>query len=165
MLGLCVKKHSSVHYRMSSEQDPLLPRGVVTPARSSTTLSYLTVQDQPAPEITGYGFSRQPNEGNGHPEQEEDQAFAVNKASPLNTILGLFTFVVGLALVIALFVPGGLKSTGGDTKNETIGIELRVDKILSENPLIGEFVAHFRGELANNECYTYRRSQRSGNRT
>ncbi|MCJ1282028.1 hypothetical protein MMC26_001351 [Xylographa opegraphella] len=106
---------------MVTEQDPLLPR------------------DKPAPEITGYGYSRETSDQYDYSRQDrEDEAETAPSsiASPLLTIFGLFTIIIGFALLIAVLVPGGIDLHWGDTKNETLSIKARVDKILSENPLI-----------------------------
>ena len=109
---------------MSSEQDPLLPR------------------TQPAPEIYGYGYSRLQQAQSEEQGQEQDkfedneQDISTN-SSPLTSILALFTIIVALSFLIALLLPGGLHLPRDNAKNETSSIDARVDKIMSENPLIG----------------------------
>ncbi|KAL9127377.1 MAG: hypothetical protein Q9217_003733 [Psora testacea] len=116
---------------MPSETDPLLP------------------QANSAPEVTGYGFSKSlnapPSNGslNEHYSTAEDrgkeEAYRSNgDESPLRTIIALFTIVVGVAFVITLAITGSHVPT---LKNPEDGgattIKARVDKILSETPLIG----------------------------
>ncbi|MCJ1401688.1 hypothetical protein MMC11_004905 [Xylographa trunciseda] len=106
---------------MATEQDPLLPH------------------DKSAPEITGYGFSREPNSHYDYSQQDgvdDTEPIPASSASPLSTIFGLFTIVVGFALFIAVLVPGGIELPWDDTKNKTLSTKARTDKILSENPLI-----------------------------
>lgn len=116
---------------MGSETDPLLP------------------QASSAPEISGYGFSR-PSKVQYHTQsevvqreediddREADQA-TPNAAgfSPLCTLISLFTIVVGVAIFITLLVPGAFDIPLEKPKNDSLTIKARVDKILSENPLIG----------------------------
>ena len=113
---------------MSNEYDPLLPR------------------DKPAPEISGYGYSKSSSKQyQGNAEEEVEEATKLElQANPrdsslLSTILGLFIFIVSLSIFIALLVPGGLGSSLEDAKNETLSTKARVDSIMSKNPLIGHF--------------------------
>ena len=113
---------------MPNEFDPLLPR------------------DKPAPEISGYGYSKTPNEqyrerqeqqqeeGDDNAPKEADQAtISLPKA-----IFALFTIAVLFAIFIALLVPGWLGSLWeGPAKNETLTFKARAEKIMSESPLIG----------------------------
>lgn len=114
--------------KMPTEFDPLLPR------------------DKPAPEISGYGYSKTPNEQyqeRQEQQQEENDENAPKQdyqatISPLRAILALFTITVLFAIFIALLVPGGLGSLWeGPAKNETVSFKARAEKIMSETPLIG----------------------------
>ena len=106
---------------MPSESDPLLPKG------------------KPAPEISGFGYSPTPNEDPGDEEEKttrRDYRSQIS-TSPLTIILALFTIVVGIGLFVALLAPGGLGAPDEIPRNHTPPSTARVDKILSENPLIG----------------------------
>ena len=106
-----------------SETDPLLPR------------------NRPAPEISGYGYSQFPNEQLSEQEVKDgDDEDIDSRPSPLSTILALFTIVVSFALFIALLVPGGLGSSGDETKNKSMNVKERVNKILTKTPLIGDTI-------------------------
>ena len=110
---------------MPSEEDPLLPN------------------NEPAPEISGYGYSKASRgqfEAAQDPEYEETLQQA--GASPLKFILALFMVVVGFALFLALLVPSGLGSAPKSPKNESLTIRARVDKILTATPLIGSLPSH-----------------------
>ena len=115
-----------------SETDPLLPKG------------------SSAPEISGYGFSRPSKvqyqtrtevidpDKNTQDEDDERAIPSYENFSPLRTLVALFTIVVGLAIFITLLVPGTIDTTPwSKPKNGPSTIKARVDKILSENPLIG----------------------------
>ena len=115
---------------MSSEYDPLLPR------------------DKPAPEISGHGFSKSSSER--YQEQDEEEVNETSRvelqtaSSLLKTVIGFFTVVVSLSLLIALLVPGGLGSSWKkNVKNNTSSIKVRVDSIMSQNPLIGCYSSLF----------------------
>ena len=114
-----------------SETDPLLPKGAS------------------APEISGYGFSK-PSQVNHQKEDEvvdwdEDiddgdntpLTLTFEGISPLRTTITLFTIVVSLAILITLLMPGTPYVPGKKPGDDTLKIRARVDKILSENPLIG----------------------------
>ena len=118
---------------MPSETDPLLPRG------------------NTAPEISGYGFSRPAkpqyqttqNEVLDYPEEneyksEEQLRPSYGDISMLRTILILFVVVVGLAMFISLLLPGAFEFPWNNTpKDDVLTVKARVEKILSETPLIG----------------------------
>ena len=126
---------------MSSETDPLLPQG------------------NSAPEITGYGFSKPSTsdyhhsnkalgnrvlveeEGDGYPDQ------GGTTTSPLRTLLSLFSIVVLFGLFITLLIPNGLRDQWQGPKHDPHTgphtIETRVNKILSENPLIGLYISTY----------------------
>ena len=117
---------------MSSETDPLLPRG------------------NTAPEISGPGFSSKRARAShsadqGHTfkshEDESDQKSQVTTrgTSPLTTIITLFVIVVALGGIISFLVPGDsrLPSRGRDSPPTHHDTDARVGKILSETPLIG----------------------------
>ena len=136
----------SVHSRkknitMASETDPLLPRG------------------NSAPEITGDGFSKgsdtdyqYKNEARPVLEREDiveetgDEPFdeVETFASPLRTICYLFFMIVLFALFIAFLIPKGLRDRwqgpGDNPLPHPQTVEARVNKILSENPLIGLYI-------------------------
>ena len=114
-----------------SETDPLLPK------------------EASSPEISGYGFSRsskvQYQTQSEVLNQDEDVEGNDNSPtstgfegfSPLRTLIVLFTIVVGLAIFITLFVPGTIDGPGDKPKDDTLTVRARMEKILSENPLIG----------------------------
>lgn len=117
---------------MSSETDPLLPRG------------------KTAPEISGYGFSKPSesqlqiqNEVLDYPQDIEDKSEqparpSYGDISPLRTLLVLFFIVVGLAMFVSLLMPGAFDPPWNKApKNDALTVKARVDKILAENPLIG----------------------------
>ena len=127
---------------MPSELDPLLP------------------QNEPTPEITGYGFSRrkqdstrtiyydapQPPSYDDHPaDAPPSTSNDVSTKSALSTICSLFAIVVFFALVLAVLSPDG----GPDDEAHRPGyeprpihpqpagtIEQRVAQILQDTPLI-----------------------------
>ncbi|MCJ1245113.1 hypothetical protein MMC30_002314 [Trapelia coarctata] len=105
---------------MASEQDPLLPR------------------NKGAPEIN-YGYPVEETETYDTEQQKviQDGKADVDTSSPIRAFITLFTIVVGLGLLICFFVPGGASFPWDRyPKNETLSTEMRVEKILSENPLI-----------------------------
>ena len=123
---------------MASETDPLLPRG------------------KSAPEITGYGFG---NEAHVHyqikdkasenevmVEEAGDESFdqVETTASPLRTICYLFFIVVLFSLFITLLIPKGLGDRWQDPRDDPPTdpptIEARVNRTLSESPLIGLYI-------------------------
>ena len=120
---------------MVSETDPLLPKG------------------NTAPEISGPGFFKpkivRASEDASYPHHSKTSADVTvsagqsktNGKSPLTTIIALFTTVVGIAGVIALLFPGALRSPSGKGERATPpdhhDINARVEKILSQTPLIG----------------------------
>lgn len=134
---------------MSSETDPLLPKG------------------NSAPEITGFGFSRPLtnradlyNEAiqtyNQDPEEEEEDlpeySAQNNEASqrqrdiasaPCHTFAGLFSVVIIIAVIITIFNPGVLDIIWDPSDwaapwdpNTPGGLATRVSKILTSTPLI-----------------------------
>lgn len=116
---------------MYSEIDPLLP------------------QNTPSPEISGYGYSKakqhQPEIVEDYQEEEEQDAApasidpSASGASPLSTLIGLFTFVVAVGFLIALLM-GGSDTEPLPHPKQPIGkpgLSERVEKILHETPLIG----------------------------
>ena len=119
----------SLTFNMPSEYDPLLPR------------------DKPAPEISGYGFSKssskQYQEHNDEEVEETSKIELQTTSSPLKIIVGLFTIIVSLSFFVALLVPGGLGSYLKGAKNEPLNTKARVDSIMSKNPLIGYFLLSF----------------------
>ena len=119
-----------------SEVDPLLPKG------------------KGAPEISGYGFSDSGKDSSSIDSQDERYSWAGNNSmtrknrfkedfSPLRIILVLVWLVVGLALIAVLFSPGVLNPALGrpHDSDSAPSIGLRVDKILSDVPLIGSSIS------------------------
>ena len=118
---------------MPSELDPLLPA------------------NRTAPEISGYGFSNpsryrspEPSEVKADTALRDDEDDRVSEesdpttaASPLRTIIALFTVVVGVALLITLLIGGGPGDALRSPDKEPAKIKARVKKVLSDNPLIG----------------------------
>ena len=112
-----------------SETDPLLPKG------------------SSAPEISGYGFSKtqyQPQNEVLDPDKnvdddEEQSIPGYEGFSPLRTLVVLFTVVVGCAIFITLLFPGAYQTPPGQPVDDAVTIRARVNKILSENPLIGPY--------------------------
>ena len=117
---------------MPSEIDPLLPKG------------------NSAPEISGYGFSLRGKDSSALDSQDERDTFARSTPKTLKSrlkedlprlrnILILFILVVGLAILITFSTPGVLDSaTGRPHSNDSApSINVRVDSILSDVPLIG----------------------------
>jgi hypothetical protein len=114
-----------------SETDPLLPKGAS------------------APEISGYGFSKASQVHHQNQSEVVDWDEDIDDIdntppsstfegySPLRTLIILFTIVVGLAIFITLLMPGTPDVPGKKPGDDTLRISARVDKILSENPLIG----------------------------
>ena len=114
---------------MPSETDPLLPN------------------NEPAPEIVGYGFSRKSKQGRSYIFEAGDEGGnkepatqADTDASPMRTIITVFIVVVGFALAISSLIAGKFGSTDqapevGPPKAPTT-ITARVEKILAKNPLI-----------------------------
>ena len=113
-----------------SETDPLLP------------------QNNPAPEISGYGFSKRSKLQRRMRSEVIDQQHVESKgdetdrqqdgsSSALRIIFSIFAIVVGLAILVTLLVPGTWDLPWHAPKDETSTIQARVDKILSKNPLIG----------------------------
>lgn len=112
-----------------SETDPLLPKG------------------SSAPEITGYGFSKSQYQTQNevvdpdkNVEDDEEQSNPGYEGfSPLRTLVVLFTVVVGCAISITLLFPGAFRTPSDQPVGDTVTIRARVNKILSENPLIGPY--------------------------
>ena len=113
-----------------SETDPLLP------------------QNNSAPEISGYGFSKRSKIQKGTRSEVIDQQHVESKgdetdrqpdqsSSALRVTFSIFAIVVGLAILVTLLVPGAWDVPWHAPKDETSTIQARVDRILSENPLIG----------------------------
>ncbi len=122
---------------MPSEVDPLLPR------------------NEPAPEISGYGFSRlkhsaeinysdePPTYDNGEDAQSVSST-STSTRSALSTICSIFTIVVFFALVIAALSPGGLNDDNPSAPPQPEPVprrpartyEQRAASILNETPLI-----------------------------
>ena len=127
---------------MSSEVDPLLPR------------------NQPAPEISGYGYSK-PNDSvevnyepnppsyrhdNGQQEEDgeenDDTESVTSSRSALSTICSIFTFVVLFAFIASIALPLGRSGGNRRPSPEPIPgrpsstINERVDEILNRTPLI-----------------------------
>ena len=127
---------------MPSETDPLLPQG------------------NSAPEIVGYGFSKS-YQAQSQSQDHDDNHEALDdgrkkysytgdgNASPLRTIFALFTAVVGAALIIVLIVGGlHLPEIEEPKHGNPATTKARVDKILSETPLIGHRTSFQYGETS-----------------
>lgn len=109
---------------MPSELDPLLP------------------QTRSAPEISGYGFAEPAsNEEQRLGNHEESTSPSSNTHSSLSRIIALFTVVVSLSLFIALVLSGISRSKVENPQRDNATIAARVDKILSQTPLIGQSIA------------------------
>ncbi len=126
--------------QMSSEADPLLPR------------------DPPAPEISGYGFSKpkasvkanyeagfpsyRHDNGQVEDEEDDDTNSITSSKSALSTICGIFTIVVLFAFVASIALPRGASGGNGQPSPEPVprhpssSINQRVDEILKGTPLI-----------------------------
>ena len=124
---------------MPSETDPLLPN------------------NEPAPEIVGLGCSRKQKSGyddqspyqySSHvagstdPDQyKESDTGAGNDVSPLRTILTIFTTVVGFGFILSILIAGefGKRARAPQIvpSRPSTSIPDRVERILSEHPLIG----------------------------
>lgn len=124
------------------ETDPLLPQG------------------RSAPEISGYGF-RNPSNFNDYPPQSEvieeagdievkDDAQALRDGggfSPLRVLVVLFAIVVGLAMIITLLSPGTADRPQSAPQDDAPTIQARVNRILTENPLIGLSILMYLGSF------------------
>lgn len=105
---------------MSSEIDPLLP------------------QTRSAPEISGYGFPQPTsNEDQRFKDQEESTSPSSNAYASLRRSIALFTIVVFLSLFIAIVLSGSSRSKDENGPRDNATVAARVDKILSQTPLIG----------------------------
>lgn len=134
---------------MPSETDPLLPKG------------------KTAPEISGHGFSRpsqsqyqiqnevlhSPGYIESEGEREQKAPSSYGNISPLRTIFAIFIVVVGLAMLVSLIMPGAFEFPWDKLpKDDALTVKARVDKILSETPLIGPpilFIRHHVGTNSN----------------
>ncbi|KAL8779365.1 MAG: hypothetical protein Q9213_006970 [Squamulea squamosa] len=117
---------------MPSELDPLLP------------------QNDPSPEISGYGSSLYARRNHhqthmvGEIEREHKSTDKPNQTttSSLRNIIGILTFVIGIALIIIWLSPGGVHAGWASSPVVPAPIDpngntsARVDKILSADPLI-----------------------------
>jgi membrane dipeptidase len=128
---------------MSSEVDPLLPR------------------NRPAPEISGYGYSKPdtslgvshdgappsyPNDGDDEQDEDEDSISArlTSTRSALTTIFSIFAVIVLFAFVASIALPGGLSGNWGGSQpspepvpdRPPLTLEDRVNEILDKTPLI-----------------------------
>ena len=118
-----------------SETDPLLPKG------------------SSAPEITGYGFSKSQYQTQNEvvdpdknvEDDEEQSTPGYEGFSPFRTLVVLFTIVVGCAVFITLLFPGAFRTPSDEPVDDTMTIRARVEKILSENPLIGPYSSCYIG--------------------
>lgn len=124
---------------MASETDPLLPQG------------------DSAPEITGYGFSKELNANYQYNNEALENEVIVEEignqsydqvettSSPLRTLFSLFSIVVLFAFFITLLIPKGPGDRWHGPRNDPPtnpqAIEARVNKILFENPLIGLYIS------------------------
>ena len=130
---------------MPSEIDPLLPN------------------NEPAPEIVGYGYSRAQKEDYydnsqiqyqthinkssvpDHGRETDSESQAGTNSSPLRTILSIFTIVVGFGLILSILISGEFgkspKAPQIAPSKPPTSINERVEKILSEHPLIGHQIS------------------------
>jgi len=106
-------------------------------------------QGNSAPEITGYGFSQGSHPKYHYKGKDIENEVFVEEAEDaggesFDQILSLFLIVVLFGLSIALLVPKGLgdrwQGPTDDPPTNPQTIEARVNKILSENPLIGLYI-------------------------
>ena len=124
---------------MPQETDPLLPN------------------NEAAPEIVGYGFSHKQKPGhqkqlkNKYPshvveavEEDNDKGADTRlgtNTSPLATILTIFSVVVCFGLFLSILISGqsgkAVKAPQDAPPKRTSSIASRVERILSEHPLIG----------------------------
>ena len=117
-----------------SISDPLLPQG------------------ESAPEISGHGFSNRPKRDYGTHQVEvmdraeeyetknEEQAVQSSENMPvLRILITMFMIVVGFAAFVTLLFPKTFDVPWHSPKSGPSSIKARVDKILSETPLIGHF--------------------------
>lgn len=125
---------------MASEVDPLLPR------------------NKPAPEISGWGFSK-PNssvevtyndELPSSRDDDDDERDVLDEdsdsttRSALSSIYGILTFVILIAFIATIALPGGLRNLWRDRQpppepvpgSPSLSTRERVDRILHETPLI-----------------------------
>ncbi|KAL8731766.1 MAG: hypothetical protein Q9166_003213 [cf. Caloplaca sp. 2 TL-2023] len=112
---------------MPSEIDPLLP------------------QNDASPEISGNGYRPHRSERQSHiskkTENGEEAIEKSNKSnkSALHSIVGIFTFVVGIALLITWLSTAGLRDRRGPLDAPVPpdpNLSERVHRLLSDNPLI-----------------------------
>ncbi|KAL8997159.1 MAG: hypothetical protein Q9169_003486 [Polycauliona sp. 2 TL-2023] len=99
---------------MPSETDPLLPR------------------HDASPEIIRSGDKVKNFAHEGNPDKGSDRATAPSRPS----LLAMFTFVIGIALIITWLSPGAGQGPPPLPAGPTGRIASRVDEILSTNPLI-----------------------------
>ena len=124
---------------MPSEVDPLLPK------------------NEPAPEIVGYGFSQKQNadaydespyhyqadisERSNQERDKESDPEAGTDTSPMRTILAIFTTVVAFGLILSILISGEFGKSARAPQivpsKPSASITDRVERILSEHPLIG----------------------------
>jgi membrane dipeptidase len=129
--------------RVPSELDPLLPR------------------NPPAPEISGYGYSKSRNSAEvtyeesppsyqdadrreEHNEDDSASTQSTSTKSALRGICSIFAFVMFIAFLSSIFLSGGIDDKWGGNPpypkpvpgNPSHSITERVDKILRDTPLI-----------------------------
>ena len=109
-------------HTMSLEQEPLLQHNLHGPRPSRKWWTKISRGEQLQEE--------------GKVGHDEKQDIAPRTFS-LTAILKLTTSMIILSLLIALFLPERLVLPVACAQNGGLGIQARVDKILSENPLIG----------------------------
>ena len=121
-LGPEVHHQQHPKLEMASECDPLLPRNL------------------PSPEISGYGYPRAPKSERQVEitEYQDDETTSESKVSWIRTTLLLFTIVLTFGLFLSVLVPGGFDlSWGSNERSDKSIISERVEKILTDSPLIG----------------------------
>ena len=118
-----------------TETDPLLPQGTS------------------APEISGHGFSKRQqvkhharqvevmDRTEDYEAKEDDQDSNTDAGLPgLRVLIIMFMIVVGFAAIVTLLFPKTFDVPWRSPKSKTSSIEARVNKILSETPLIGQLL-------------------------
>jgi hypothetical protein len=104
-----------------SEEDPLLPRG------------------RPTPEISGDGYPKlQIYQQEIYVNDEDNDSYEpTDNASALNSILAVFTVFLGVAFLILLLYSDNYRPPWRLPTSKPMTVEARVQKILTETPLIG----------------------------
>ena len=109
---------------MPSELDPLLPK------------------TKPAPEISGHGFWERPSHEAPELDDGHDESTPPSSStnSSLSRIIALLIIAASVILFIVLVLPGSSRSKDEDRQKDNATIAARVDKILTQTPLIGYYL-------------------------